>query len=393
MKKKTIAILGSTGSIGQTTLEIIKKTNKFKVILIIANNNYVKIIYQIKIFKPKIVIVNNLKNYLKIKKINKYKKIIFLNNIININKYIKKIDITVSAIPGIAGLEPTIAFTKLSKKILLANKESIVCGWELIKKNATKYNTELVAIDSEHFSIGQLTKLHSNNEVEKIYITASGGPFLKLDKNKFSNIKPNDAIKHPKWKMGKKISVDSSTLMNKVLELVEALRLFPFSLKQYEIIIHPQSLIHAIVKLKNGTTKLLYHLPDMKIPIANALFNNKFNYSKFFTNSNKKENSIKNLDFFPVDEKKFPAVKFIPIINIGKSAPIIINAANEIFVDQFLKYNIHFNDISAYLNLVLKDKNYIKTSNMSSNNIKNIYKIDNWARVLAFKIIKKNKRY
>jgi len=193
--------------------------------------------------------------------------------------------------------------------------------------------------------------------------------------------------------MGKKISVDSSTLMNKVLELVEALRLFPFSLKQYEIIIHPQSLIHAIVKLKNGTTKLLYHLPDMKIPIANALFNNKFNYSKFFTNSNKKENPIKNLDFFPVDEKKFPAVKFIPIINIGKSAPIIINAANEIFVDQFLKYNIHFNDISAYLNLVIKDKNYIKTSNMPSNNIQNIYKIDNWARVLAFKIIKKNKLY
>jgi len=388
MKKKTIAILGSTGSIGQTTLDIIKKTNKFKVVLIIANTNYFKILSQIKIFKPKIVVINNFQVYLKIKKINTYKKIIFLNNTTNINKYIKKIDVTVSAIPGIAGLEPTITFTKLSKKILLANKEAIVCGWGLIKKNATKYNTKLVAIDSEHFSIGQLTKHYSDNEIEKIYITASGGPFLKLNKNKFKNIKPKDAIKHPKWKMGKKISVDSATLMNKVLEITEALRLFPFHLKKYEIIIHPQSLIHAIVKLKNGTTIFLYHLPDMRIPIANALFNS-FNYSKFFTKKNKKVYSIQNLDFCSVDKKKFPSIRLIPAMNARKSAPIIINAANEIFVDQFLKKNIRFNDISAYLNLVLKDQNYIKTSNMSSNSIKNIYKINNLARVLAFRILKK----
>jgi len=393
MKKKTIAILGSTGSIGQTTLEIIKKTNKFKVVLIVANSNYVKIISQINIFKPKIVIVNNLQVFIKIKKIDKYKKIIFLNNTANVSKYIKKIDITVSAIPGIAGLEPTISFIKLSKKILLANKESIVCGWELIKKNAIKYNTKLVAIDSEHFSIEQITKNYSNDEIEKIYITASGGPFLKLNKNKFKNIKPKDAIKHPKWKMGKKISVDSATLMNKVLELVEALRLFPFSLKKYEIIIHPQSLVHGIVQLKNGTTKFLYHLPDMKIPISNALFNNNFNYFKYFINKNKKKNFIQNLEFFPVDKKKFPTIKLIPRMDISKAAPIILNAANEIFVDQFLKNNIDFNDISAYLNLVLKDKNYIKTSNMPFNSIKNIYKIDNLARILASKIIKNNKRY
>ena len=390
MKQKTIAILGSTGSIGQTTLEIIKKTNKFKVILIIANKNYVKIISQIKIFKPKIVVINDLKTYLKIKKINKYKKIIFLKSIINVNKYIKKIDITVSAIPGIASLEPTIAFTKLSKKILLASKEAIVCGWELIKKNATKYNTELISIDSEHFSISQLIKHYSNDEIEKLYITASGGPFLKLNKKKFKNIKPKDAIKHPKWKMGKKISVDSATLMNKVLELSEALKLFPFNPKKYEIIIHPQSLVHAIVKLKNGTTLFLYHLPDMKIPIANAMFNS-FNYSKFFTQKSKKVNPIQNLDFYPVDKKKFPAIELIAAMNARKSAPIIINASNEIFVDQFLKNNIGFNDISVYLNLVLKDTDYIKTSNMLCNSIKNIYKIDNWARILAHKIIKEHK--
>ena len=390
MKQKTIAIIGSTGSIGETTLEIIKKTKKFKVVLIVANKNYIKILAQIKTFQPAVVIINNLQVFLKVKKKYNHTKIIFLNNIINIEKYIKKIDISVSAIPGLAGLEPTIYFTKLSKKILLANKEAIICGWELIKKKAIKYNTEIVPIDSEHFSIGQLIKNHTISEVEKIYITASGGPFLNLNKNKFKYIKPKHAIKHPKWNMGKKISVDSATLMNKVLELTEALKLFPFKLNKYEIIIHPQSLVHAIVKFKNGTTNFLYHLPDMKIPISNALFNNKFEYNNYFTDR-KKKTFIQNLEFISVDSKRFPVVKLIPIMNANKSAPIIINAANEIFVDQFLQNNIQFNDISTYLNLVLKDKDYIKTSMMLSDNITKINKIDNWARVLAYEIIKKNK--
>ena len=391
MQPKTIAVLGSTGSIGLNTLEIIKKTKKFRVVLIAANSNYQKILSQIRIFEPKIVVVNNWNVFLKIKEAHKYKKNIILNNFSNLKKYLKKVDITVSAIPGIAGLEPTLTFVKISKKILLANKESIVCGWNLIKKNATKYNTKLVPIDSEHFSISELTKQHTNNEIEKIYITASGGPFLKLDKKKFKNIKLKDAIKHPKWKMGKKISVDSATLMNKVLEVIEAIKLFPFDAHKYEVIIHPQSLIHAIVKLKNGTTYFLYHLPDMKIPISNALFDGKFNYLKYFKDKNKNFLSNQNLEFFPVDESKFTTLKLIPKMKIAISSPIVINAANEIFVDEFLKKNIHFNDISTYLNLVLKDKNYIKTSMMPSNTLKNINKIDTAARELAYKIINKKK--
>ena len=391
MQLKTIAVLGSTGSIGLNTLEIIKKTKKFRVVLIAANSNYQKILSQIRIFEPKVVIVNNWNVFLKIKEAHKYKKNIILNNFSNLKKYLKKVDITVSAIPGIAGLEPTLTFVKISKKILLANKESIVCGWNLIKKNATKYNTKLVPIDSEHFSISELTKQHTNNEIEKIYITASGGPFLKLDKKKFKYIKLKDAIKHPKWKMGKKISVDSATLMNKVLEVIEAIKLFPFDAHKYEVIIHPQSLIHAIVKLKNGTTYFLYHLPDMKIPISNALFDGKFNYLKYFKDKNKNFLSNQNLEFFPADESKFTTLKLIPKMKIAISSPIVINAANEIFVDEFLKKNIHFNDISTYLNLVLKDKNYIKTSMMPSNTIKNINKIDTAARELAYKIINKKK--
>ncbi len=390
MNLKTIALLGSTGSIGTSTLDIVKKTKKFKVVLIMANSNFLKIISQIKIFKPKIVIVSDIKVFLKIKKIAKFKKIIILNNIYNINNYIKKIDITVSAIPGINGLEPTINFIKLSKKILLANKESIVCGWELIKKNSLKYNTKLVPIDSEHFSISELIKNRKNEEIDKIYITASGGPFLKTPKNKFKNIKPVDAIKHPKWKMGKKISVDSATLMNKVLELTEALKLFSFKINKFEIVIHPQSLIHAIVKFRNGTTYFLYHVPDMKIPISNALFDGNFNYYKYFKNTYKNNMINQNLEFLPVDQNKFTTLSLISKMNRSKSSPIIINAANEIFVDEFLKNSIKFSDIFMYLNLVLKDKNYIKTSNMSCNSIKNIYKIDVWARELAYKIIKKN---
>ena len=189
--------------------------------------------------------------------------------------------------------------------------------------------------------------------------------------------------------MGKKISVDSATLMNKVLELTEAVKLFPFSADKYEIIIHPQSLVHAIVKFKNGTTYFLYHAVDMKIPISNALYDGKINFKKHFKNIKANDSINPNLEFFKADDKKFSTLRLIPIMSSQKSAPIIINAANEIFVDEFLKNNIHFNDIFTYLKLVLKDKNYIKTSNMSSNSIKNIYKIDNWARDLAHKIIKK----
>ena len=388
MRKKTIAILGSTGSIGQSTLEIIKNTNEFKVELIVANKNYSKILKQIRVFKPKLVIIHDVKIYLKIKKKYKNKNIIFLNNILNVSKYVSTLDVTVSAIPGIAGLEPTLLFTKISKKILLANKEAIICGWDLIKKNSIKYKTELVPVDSEHFSIATLLKNYSDKQVEKIYITASGGPFLNLDVNKFKNIKPKDAIKHPKWNMGKKISVDSATLMNKVLEITEALKLFPFNLKQYEIIIHPNSLIHAIVKLKNGTSLFLHHVPDMKIPIGNALLKN-FNYRNFFLKKNKNYNQITNLQFSPVDKNKFPSVKLIRAMNSQKSSAIIINAANEIFVDEFLNNNITFNDIVRYLKLVLRDKTYIKTSKLSIDSVKKIYIIDNWARKTALQIVKK----
>ena len=384
--KRVISILGSTGSIGSSTLNIINKDiKKFSFNVFSANSNYNKIIFQIMKYKPKYFIISDKKTYLKINKKLKKSKTLILDSYKNIFKKNYKNDITVSAIPGLVGLEPTIQFTKNSKKILIANKESIICGWSIINKFAKKYKTKIIPIDSEHFSINKLLENVKDKDVDKIYITASGGPFLKMQLKKFKNIKPNDAIKHPKWKMGKKISVDSATLMNKVLEVIEAQKIFPFKFHKYRIVIHPQSLVHAVVNFKNGLTKLLYHEPDMTVPIANALFDYKIDIKKYYS---KKTNILSNLEFLNVDKKRFPSVSLIPKLNNYKSTPIIINAANEILVDQLLKKIITFNSIYAYLLILLKDKNYKKYAIKKPINLKKIFFIDNWARNKILEIIR-----
>ena len=389
--KKKISILGSTGSIGSTTLNVVDKfKSNFLINTLSANSNFSKINKQILKFKPKNFVISDYKIYLRIKKKYKNKKI----NIINEYKDLKKTsitnDISVAAIPGLAGLKPTIMFTKNSKKILLANKESIICGWQIIDSIAKKNKTKIIPIDSEHFSINQLIKHHNENDIKSIYITASGGPFLKLPMNKFKNIKIKDAIKHPKWSMGKKISIDSATLMNKILELVEAKKIFPFKNVKFKIIIHPQSLVHAIVKFKNGLVKLLYHEPNMIIPISNAIFDHKLKIENFIKNK-KKYNNINDLQFYSVDKKRFPVIKLLPKLDDYKSTAIIINASNEILVDQFLKKRISFNSIIEYQFKVLKHKNYKKYAIQRPNNLKNIYLVDNWARSTTLNIIKNMK--
>ena len=225
--KKRIAILGSTGSIGITSLKIIKKKYKeFNVILLSANSNYKSINQQIKKFKPKFFVINNYNFFIKVKEKYQNNSTKFYNKFSDLPSKKLKFDITISAIVGIAGLEPTIKFIKLSKKILLANKESIICGWHIIKKQSLKYKTQIIPIDSEHFSIDQLTKDYSDSDIKKIYLTASGGPFLRKALKTFKNIKAKDAVKHPNWKMGKKISIDSSNMMNKVLKLSKRINFF-----------------------------------------------------------------------------------------------------------------------------------------------------------------------
>ena len=388
--KKKIAILGSSGSIGTTSLNIFEKNSKkFKILLLSANSNYPLICKQIIKYKPKYFVITNKSVFEKIK--NKYSKnkIKIYNSFSDINLRKVKFDITISAIVGIAGLEPTIKFISCSKKVLLANKETIICGWHIIRNLSKKNKTEIVPIDSEHFSIDQLTKNSKDKDIEKICITASGGPFLNKSLKSFTNIKAVDAAKHPKWKMGKKISIDSSNLMNKVLELLEAYRLFPFNPKKYEIIIHPQSLIHAIVFFKNGQTKFLYHETDMRIPIANAIYENNFDAAKLIKTKKNTLINFENLKFKKVDKKRFPIVTLLEKFSNKNSGPIILNACNEVLVSKFIDGKISFKSIYIYLRAVLGHKDYKKYAIKRLPDIKDIYKIDKWARRKTLEIIEK----
>ena len=379
--KKKIAILGSTGSIGQSTLEVIRKDKKnFNIILLSANNNYKKLVEQAKQFKVKNVLIKNHKFYLNVKNSLKRTKTKVYSGDISIKRIIsKKLDYTMSAVVGLAGLQPTIDAIKVSKTVAIANKETIICGWQILSKFIKKYKTEIIPVDSEHFSIMELTKGVSNEEVEEIIITASGGPFLNTPINKLKKVKAKQAIKHPNWKMGKKISVDSANMMNKVFEVVEAYKLFKFDKSKYKIMIHPQSYVHSIIRFKNGLIKMILYNTDMKIPISNTLYKSKKNVLK---TSNVEIKHINNLNFQKVNSKTFPSIKLVnKCFTLGLSTPIIINAANEVLVDLFLKGKIGFLDIVKIINKILKHKDFRKNAKRKPNSIKDIQIADNWSRL------------
>ena len=390
--KKKVSILGSTGSIGLSSLKIFeKKKNIFSIYLLSANKNFKLICHQIQKYKPKIFIINDFKTLEKVKIKFKKNPIILANSITELKFNLSRSNITIAAIPGIKGLYPTIELIKKSHKVLIANKESIICGWNLIKKTAKKNNTRIIPIDSEHFSIMKLLEYEKIEDIKKIYLTASGGPFLNYKLSRLNKVKPNEALKHPKWKMGKKISIDSATLMNKILEIIEAQKLFSISLKDIEIVIHPESLVHAIIQLKNGLYKFLYHETTMLIPLANAIFEENFDVKKLLKNNvTKKDFFFKNLSFQKVEKKRFPVIKLKSMMNDFHSTPIIINAVNEILVDQYLKKKIPFNSFYDYILSVMKDGNYKKYAIKEPKNINQILTIDEWAREVTFQKIKNN---
>jgi 1-deoxy-D-xylulose-5-phosphate reductoisomerase len=376
--RKKICILGSTGSIGVSTLEIISKDKKiFDVILLSGNSNFKLLISQALKFKPKYIYSNNFFLTKKIKYFCKKNKIVIINDLNKLKKI--KFDITISAISGIAGLLPTLNIIKFSKKILIANKESIICGWKFINKELKKYNCSFTPIDSEHFSISNLIQNKNKNLIKNIYLTASGGPFFnkKLNLNK---VTPTQAVKHPNWKMGKKISVDSANLMNKILEIIEASLIFNLPLNKFKIIIHPQSLIHAIIEFRNGLSSMLYHNNDMKIPIANSLYDN-FYINKETINKFCFE---KKLSFFAPDIKKFSSIKILGLNKIlNETGFILINVLNEILVERFLNNKILFTDIVYKLRVILNSnlvKNYLKNNRIRR--INDVFKAYNFARSL-----------
>jgi 1-deoxy-D-xylulose-5-phosphate reductoisomerase len=377
--KKKICILGSTGSIGKTTLEIISKNKKdFDVVLLSGNNNVKLLITQAKKFKPKFIYSNNFYFKEKLRVFCNDNNINLIDDLILLKKI--KFDITVAAISGIAGLIPTINIIKFTKKILIANKESIICGWKFILKELKKYNCHFTPIDSEHFSILNLIENKNVNSIKYIYLTASGGPFFgkKVDLNK---VTPSQAARHPNWKMGKKISIDSANLMNKVLEVIEASLIFNLPINKFKIIIHPQSLIHAVIEFKNNLSSMLYHHNDMQIPIANSLYNNFYNYK----NSNREFLSQNQLTFIKANSKRIPSLKILKFKNVlNDKGFILINALNEILVQKFLENKITFMDITNKLLGILNTKivkNYLK--NHQIRHINDVFKVYNFSRSIV----------
>ncbi len=384
--KKIISILGSTGSVGISTLKIVdQKKNFFKINLLSANSNIRLINHQILKYNPNVFIIFDKKIFERVRKKFKNRKIHILNH------FEKKInfqrnDITISAIPGVAGLEPTIQMIEKSKKVLIANKESIICGWKFIKNKAKKFKTQIIPVDSEHYSIMKLMENHKLDQIKKIYITASGGPFLNYKLNQLKKITPKEALKHPKWKMGKKITIDSATLMNKILELIEAQKLFSIPNSKLDILIHPNSLVHAIIHLNNGLIKFIYHDTSMIIPIVNAMFDGNLNIDNFYKTKNYTKNKlIEDLSFRNVDDKIFPIIKLKNRINEFTSTPIIINAANEILVGEFLKKKLPFLNIYKHIFDIMNDRNYRKYAIKNPKNINEVLKIDSWAKSLIKK--------
>jgi 1-deoxy-D-xylulose-5-phosphate reductoisomerase len=376
---KKIVIFGSTGSIGTSLINIIKKDKKkFKIELITAHTNFKKLIKQVRYFDIKNVIITDHNSFLKTKKI-------LINDNVNVYKNFnsfkkifknKKIDYTMSAITGFHGLQPTLESIKFTKVIAIANKESIICGWNLIKRNLKKYKTKFVPVDSEHFSIWSLIGTKNYNNFEKIYLTASGGPFRKYPLNQFKNITPKKALMHPNWSMGKKISIDSATMMNKVFEIIEAKKIFNFKYSQLEILIHPHSYLHAIVKSNDGLTKLLIHDTDMTIPIFNSVYQE--NEKKIKSNT-LDINILNNLNLKQIDKKRFPVIKIIDQLrNKDSLFETVIVSANDILVNRFLKNEIKFTDISKVLLKITNLNEFKKFKKFEPKNVEEVTKLANY---------------
>ena len=373
--KKKISIFGSTGSIGENTLKIIKKDKKnFEVNLLTTNKNINKIFKQAKEFKVRSIIISDISSYKKAKIRFKKSRINIYNNFDHLNKILRvKNDIIMSSITGLNGLSPTLKSIKYTKKILIANKESIICGWNLINKELKKYKTSFIPVDSEHFSIWSLLQNYNSNDIDKIFITASGGPFLKLPKKQFSNISIKKALDHPNWKMGKKITIDSSTLMNKVFEVIEAKNIFNLDYNKISILTHPKSYLHAITKFKNGLTKILLHDPDMKIPIYNSIYSSDIKSIKTHSLNLK---ILNNLELKEVDKKKFPLIKLLNKLPKYTSLfETVLITINDYLVFKFLEKKINFKKLIKLIDRISNLREFQKFKKIKPKNIDDIYEL------------------
>ena len=378
--RKKIVILGSTGSIGQQTLEVIQKfSNEFEVVGLSGWENTKLLQEQIGFFKPKITVVKNEAIAGKLKKdLNRQNNIKILwgtNGLINIAT-LEEADIIVVAITGMASLIPTFEAVKRGKRIALSSKEAMVVGGELLVKEAISKNTKIIPIDSEHSAILQCLKNEKKDCVEKIILTASGGALYNFTENALEDVTVEDALNHPTWKMGKKVTIDSATLMNKGLEVIEAKWFFNIPANKIEIVIHPQSYVHSMVQFIDGTILAQIGDHDMRIPIQYALFYPNRTINNF---SRLELSKVGQLTFKKPNFDKFPCIKLAyQALELGGTMPAVLNGANEIAVNAFLNSKISFSVIPIIIQNTMKEH-----KPKYNPNINDILDADYWAREKA----------
>ena len=360
---KKIGILGSTGSIGTQTLEVVEKQpEKYKVEYLSAKSNASLLCSQAKKFNVKaICILDDSKKSYCMKKLPNVEILSGRYGLLKLASY-SKIDIMINALVGADGMEPTVRCINSGVDIALSNKESMVMAGDYINKLCKKNNVKIFPMDSEHSAIWQCLKGEKFDQVNKLILTGSGGPFRQKSIKEFPNIKKEDALKHPNWDMGKKISIDSATMMNKGLEVIEAFWLFKIPIEKIEIIIHPQSIIHSLVEFVDGSIKAQLGIPDMKIPIQYAM--SYPNHDNIYWESLDLA-KIKKLTFESPDLEKFPCIKLAyDAIKKGGTSPVALNVANDIAVDLFLNDKIKFINISQIIDLAIKDHTYVENPNL-----------------------------
>lgn len=358
---KKISILGSTGSIGTQTLEVVRKNlDDFKVIGLTCNSNIELIRNQIEEFKPEIVCImdeNKAKDLKESSLYNNIKIVSGLEGLIEVSTNLEN-DILLTAVVGSIGLLPTYEAVKLGIDIALANKETLVTAGQIIMEEARKSGSKILPVDSEHSAIFQCIMGNKNKEIEKIILTASGGAFLDKEIDELKKVKPKDALKHPNWDMGKKITIDSATMMNKGLEVIEAKWLFNMSSEDIDVLIHRESIIHSMVQFIDSSVISQMGLPDMKLPIIFAL-----NYPERKKTDYKRLDLAKigNLSFLKPDLIKYKALELAyKAIKVGGTLPVVLNTANEIYVEKFLNNEIGFLDIAKLVEKAMENHNVIK---------------------------------
>jgi len=365
-RPRGIAILGSTGNIGVQALDIISQNrDSFSVKLLTAHSNISLLIEQIKIFQPELVYISDKDKTKELKRVLSHVEVAVLETpeALYQSFYDDSLDLVFLAIVGFAGLMPAMEVIKAKKTLALANKESLVAGGDILMQEAKKNQVEIIPVDSEHSAIFQCLVGEAPSSIEKIILTASGGPFHGFSAKQLQEVQPKDALKHPKWQMGPKVSVDSASMMNKGLEMIEAMHLFQLTPEQIQLVIHPQAIVHSMLQFTDGNIKAQMSLPDMRHPIQYSLF---YPHRQALSLKRLDFSQAYELSFKPVHMKKFRNLALVfEALKKGGNLPAVLNAANEVAVDAFLHHQLAFVDISKVIEEVMIRCEYVATPSLS----------------------------